>query len=125
MTADSNTAQRSSKSYAAAAVRIDLSGGPAVEVDLPRGARVVHGFVAREPGSRLIHHAGAPAPMIAVPMLVVVCDPKQPKERRRFFALPVGSAVDTEQELEPIATFTSDIGEMFVLFEARDAAVTS
>jgi len=114
--------------YAVGVVRLDLLGS-AVEVDLPHGARVVGSYTVVQQASPLLTRAvgAAHAQQHAVPMLVIAFDPKdeRPKQRRRFVAMPVGSAVATDQLLEPVATFGPDGGGMvFALFEARDRPAT-
>lgn len=103
--------------YALGRIRVDLTAGPEVEISLPAGTRIVHSYTAYESAPILIARPGAQPRMQPVPMLVVLLDPRRPVVKRRFVAIRVGTGVETDAMLEPIATFGDGTGEMFVLFE--------
>lgn len=112
--------------YSIHLVRVDLSGGSTVEVDLLVGSRVAHAYFAVEHGGVILAGPRQPPTVRLVPMLVVLVDPRiELKERRRFVALPVGQAIAAEQELQLVAVVTTpDGGQVLALFEERIGAST-
>ena len=98
-------------------IRIDPTAGLTIQVNLPIGARIVHGYMATETKSILSARNEEPE-LRLVPILVVLVDSRVAEvQPRRFVLLTRGKAVGSRLPLDPVAVFTSPDGQILAVLE--------
>ena len=106
-------------------VRIDPAGGPTIQINLPIGARIVHGFVALE-DNKIVRSRNEESVGRLVPMLVVVVDALIAQvQPRRFVLLRRGEAIGSGVPLTPVATFTSPDGQQVLTLLEEPTCATA
>jgi hypothetical protein len=108
------------KRHAVVQIRVDLTNGPLLEVELPEGAKIVHYFTGVERQAPIIADVSGRVPqLVAVPTLVVWMDPGASLRMRNFHVTRAGSAFGApdEDHIEHVATFVIGQDQVLVMFE--------
>lgn len=105
------------RTYVLVSLKLDLSMGNVLEVELPDGWRVVHHLVTFE--KPRIAMPGGSNTGETMPVLILEVDPNAPKRRCRFVVLSLGASIETADVLTPIAGFTNpQNGQVIVVYVA-------